>query len=65
MFSGQECYDFAANWTSILQTRMEAGGDEAAKIKTAFELPDGVRLDEFMWYVSDIFTESVQYGHRL
>lgn len=36
-----------------------------AAIKTAFELPDDVRLDEFMWYVSDIFTESVQYGSRM
>ena len=45
---------------------MEAGGDEAAAIKTAFELPDeGMRLDEFMWFVSDIFTISVQYGNRM
>ncbi len=43
---------------------MEAGGDDATAVRTAFEVPDNTTIAEFMWYVSDIFTESVQYGGR-
>ena len=58
------CYDLVANWTNFLQTKMEAGGDDEAAVRTAFNAPNDMPLDEFMWFVSDIFTISVQYGNR-
>ena len=43
---------------------MEAGGDDETAVRTAFNAPNDMPLDEFMWFVSDIFTISVQYGNR-
>ena len=61
--SGPECPAAIQAMTAFLDAALDKGGADLAYVKQVFGF-DKIDFGDFMFYIADIFTESVQYGGR-